>query len=70
MDAKHRATSPSDPAAPTRAADADVDPRIDQKVRSTAKHAFAVTSLLQRHPTMRGVSGLADQVDESVRWAV
>ncbi|WP_248579709.1 hypothetical protein [Nocardioides sp. InS609-2] len=46
------------------------DPRTDLRVRSSARHAIAVTSLLERHPTMRGVSRLADQVDESVRWAV
>ena len=63
MNTDDRAASPAAPA--------DLpDPRTDQKVRSSARYAFAVTSLLERHPTMRGVSGLADQVDESVRWAV
>lgn len=55
---------PADPADPR------TDPRTDQRVRSSARYSFAVTSLLERHPTLRGVSGLADQVDESVRWAV
>ena len=63
MDAHDPAPSLSDPA------DAH-DPRLDQRVRSSARYAFAVTSLLERHPAMRGISGLADQVDESVRWAV
>ena len=63
MNTDDRAASPADPADTP-------DPRTDQKVRSSARYAFAVTSLLERHPTMRGVSGLADQVDESVRWAV
>jgi hypothetical protein len=48
----------------------DADPHADRKVRSAARHALAVTSLLDRHPTLRGVSPLADHVDESVRWAV
>lgn len=55
------ATAPADPA---------VEPRTDRIVRSSARYAYAVTSLLERHPTMRGVSLLADHVDESVRWAV
>ncbi len=46
-----------------------IEPRDDTRLRS-ARYAYAVTSLLERHPTMRGVSGLADQVDEAARWAV
>ena len=36
----------------------------------TSRYASAVTALLSQRPELRGVSPLADTVEESVRWAV
>ena len=36
----------------------------------TSRYASAVTALLNQRPELRGVSPLADTVEESVRWAV
>ena len=37
---------------------------------TTSRHAAAVSALLASRPELRGVSPLADTVEESVRWAV
>jgi len=37
---------------------------------TTTRHAAAVSRLLATRPELRGVSPLADTVEESVRWAV
>jgi len=37
---------------------------------TTSRHTAAVTALLASRPELRGVSPLADTVEESVRWAV
>ena len=36
---------------------------------TTSRHACAVTTLLTTRPELRGISALADTVEESVRWA-
>ena len=38
--------------------------------QTTSRYASAVTALLTPRPELRGVSPLADTVEESVRWAV
>jgi len=42
----------------------------DWRESTTARHAAAVSRLLATRPELRGVSSLADTVEESVRWAV
>ena len=37
---------------------------------TTVRHAAAVSRLLASRPELRGVSPLADTVEESIRWAV
>ncbi len=56
----------------------DMDKGIDTELdlweawrrSTTSRHAAAVTALLTSRPELRGVSPLADTVEESVRWAV
>jgi len=42
----------------------------DWRESTTTRHAAAVSRLLATRPELRGVSSLADTVEESVRWAV
>jgi len=37
---------------------------------TTSRYASAVTTLLTTRPELRGISSIADTVEESVRWAV
>ena len=41
-----------------------------RRQQTTSRYASAVTALLTSRPELRGVSPLADTVEESVRWAV
>jgi len=41
-----------------------------RREQTTARYACAVTALLTSRPELRGVSPLADTVEEAVRWAV
>jgi len=50
--------------------DTELDLWEDWRRSTTSRHAAAVTVLLTSRPELRGVSPLADTVEESVRWAV
>lgn len=41
-----------------------------RRYQTTTRYASAVTALLATRPDLRGVSPLADTVEEAVRWAV
>jgi hypothetical protein len=41
-----------------------------RREQTTIRYASAVSALLTSRPELRGVSPLADTVEESVRWAV
>jgi hypothetical protein len=41
-----------------------------RREQTTNRYAFAVSALLAQRPELRGISPLADTVEESVRWAV
>jgi hypothetical protein len=38
--------------------------------QTTTRYASAVSTLLAQRPELRGISPLADTIEESVRWAV
>jgi hypothetical protein len=38
--------------------------------QTTTRYASAVSTLLAQRPELRGISPLADSIDEAIRWAV
>jgi hypothetical protein len=41
-----------------------------RREQTTTRYASAVSALLAQRPELRGISPLADTVEESVRWSV
>jgi hypothetical protein len=41
-----------------------------RRAETTVRYASRVTALLASRPDLRGISPLADSVEEAVRWAV
>ena len=49
--------------------DRDHDRAREQRDRLRSRHAHALTTLMEERTDLRGVTALADLVDDAVRWS-
>jgi hypothetical protein len=58
----------------TAAADTVIDVELERwearRTETTVRYASKVSALLASRPDLRGISPLADSVEEAIRWAV